>query len=571
MFWGKRGIRRSLAVAACTWAAVAAPQAGAQTPDAGSLLQTVPTSPARPGTMPTIEDRIRTARPIADIEGLKVEIKRFELLGLTVIAEAAAQAVLEPYLGPDKKFQDLLDAAAALKKLLAGKGYFLADAIIPEQSLKDGSVTIMVLEGRMGKIRVETAPDVGIAPAHIERFFSSLQEGSIIQTAVIERAIFLLSDLKGVTARTIFEPGDKIGTANLTVQVSRGRAIEGNLDFDANGSIYTGVMRLGAGVDFNNPMGIGDMLSLRYSRSAASRDLEYQRVSYLAPVGVSGLKLGFAYSDLAYRLGTELFIPIKASGKASVKSALVAYPLVRSRNTNLILAGQLDYRTFRDRLDATNRFTDKNSEVTSLGLGGDVRDAWLGGGVNVYNVSHTRGTLIFADPALLAADKAGRNTNGAFEKTNISFSRLQSISEGLAFYFSYSQQLATKNLDSSEKFSLGGQNTVRAYPQGEASGDEGWVASGEFRFRIPTGETLPGTLVFTLFHDAGWARLNKNMLTGVDLVRERKLAGVGIGLNWEVPGDWSLRTSISDRKTAAPEAEHIKRDPRIYFSFSKNL
>ena len=34
-------------------------------------------------------------------------------------------------------------------------------------------------------------------------------------------------------------------------------------------------------------------------------------------------------------------------------------------------------------------------------------------------------------------------------------------------------QLSSKNLDSSEKFTLGGIGGVEAYPSGEASGDEG--------------------------------------------------------------------------------------------------
>jgi hemolysin activation/secretion protein len=47
-------------------------------------------------------------------------------------------------------------------------------------------------------------------------------------------------------------------------------------------------------------------------------------------------------------------------------------------------------------------------------------------------------------------------------------------------------QLASKSLDSSEKFALGGAKGVRAYPHGESSADEVCVANVEMRYAIPT-------------------------------------------------------------------------------------
>ena len=46
-----------------------------------------------------------------------------------------------------------------------------------------------------------------------------------------------------------------------------------------------------------------------------------------------------------------------------------------------------------------------------------------------------------------------------------------------------SMQLANKNLDSSEKFTLGGIGGVRAYPSGEASGDEGRKISFDLKYK----------------------------------------------------------------------------------------
>lgn len=569
--WHARRISRAMFRFAAGLSCIAAGGAIAQgvtPPAAGGVLQTVPPPPIRPAPSLIMEEKLRQPRPVGDVEGLRIEIRSFRISGLTLIAEAEVQEALAAYRGPDKKFQDLLDAAAAVKKLLAGKGYFLADVVIPEQRLRDGIIELVVFEGRLGKVNLDVSEAVNIDRSLLWAFLADLREGSVIEVAPIERALFLLSDLKGIVVRSIFEPGDKLGTANLTIRVIRAAKVEGAFNFDANGSTYTGTLRAGGGVDINSPVGIGDVLNLRLSRSLESNSLEYKRASYLAPVGPWGTKLGGAVAQMNYRLGTSVFESLKASGSAKIDSFIAVHPLVRSRNANLLLSAQIDQRKFSDIQGATNRVTNKEEVVQSQGVGGDFRDSLLGGGINVFNLSVTQGNLRFLDPGIAAADRAGHNTGGSFHKANLSYSRLQALGKSLALYFSVSQQTAGRNLDSSEKISLGGPNAIRAYPQGEASGDEGYFASLEMRFHAPTREILPGNLVLTAFHDFGWSRINKTTLP-TDTVDSRQLAGVGIGINWEEAGNWFLRGSLSWPLTGKAQSEHVENDPRLFLVFNK--
>ena len=135
-------------------------------------------------------------------------------------------------------------------------------------------------------------------------------------------------------------------------------------------------------------------------------------------------------------------------------------------------------------------------------------------------------------------------------------------------YFSYSAQYANKNLDPSEKISLGGPAAVRAYPQGEGAGDEGYFGTIEARHRLITPEKLPGIMVLTFFHDFGGSLLNKSPLEA-DTINRRRIAGLGFGLNWEVPGNWALRTSLAFPLTAHALSEHVPRDPHMYLLLSK--
>jgi hemolysin activation/secretion protein len=117
--------------------------------------------------------------------------------------------------------------------------------------------------------------------------------------------------------------------------------------------------------------------------------------------------------------------------------------------------------------------------------------------------------------------------------------RLQSFSDAMQLWVSVAGQQASKNLDSSEKFSLGGVNGVRAYPQSEATGDEGYRATVELR------RTLAANLQGTLFYDFGSVRINKNPF-GPAAANERNLAGAGFGLNASVAAV-QLRASLAWR------------------------
>ncbi|MCM2288396.1 MAG: BamA/TamA family outer membrane protein [Sulfuritalea sp.] len=546
-------------------------------PDAGEILKTVPPPAARPDVGPSIEDKFSKTRAITDVEGMRLEIKGFRIVGLTIASESEMTEALAPFVGKDKRFQDLLDAAAVVRREIAGRGYFLADVVVPEQKIVDGVVELRVLEGRLGKVRLDVAREVSINRSLLESYLESLEEGGLIQTSVVERALFQIHDLRGIVATSSFAPGTAAGTADLTIRVSAGKKLDANIDFDANGSIYTGLHRIGAGVDGNGLLGFGEIISLR-ATNAIDGNLRFARASVLFPVGRWGTKLGAAYSELKYRLGMPQFEGIKAGGAAAVNSLTVIHPFVRSRNTNLMLIAQHDKRKFYDYKLGVSPVEEtlKKTDVSSLALSGDFRDRLGGGGINVFNAAYTLGELKFGNSTLEGTDQgpSGHKTKGLYGKTNISLSRLQAVSERMALFGSYSQQFTNKNLDPSEKFSLGGPNAVRAYPQGEGAGDEGYFASLELRYRLPLEESLPGSLVLAGFYDFGSSILIKRptlaeLTSATPTPLRRRIAGPGIGLNWEVPNDWYLRTTLAFRDTTRATADHLLRYPRFYFQFSK--
>lgn len=130
-----------------------------------------------------------------------------------------------------------------------------------------------------------------------------------------------------------------------------------------------------------------------------------------------------------------------------------------------------------DVVDATATVTGKQVHLANIDLTGNHRDTLGGGGISAVDLSLVAGRLDIHSPGALFIDSLFARTNGAYMRLAYNGTRLQRLTDDDVFSASLSGQVADKNLDSSAKFSLGGANGVRAYPQGEVIGDEGTLVS----------------------------------------------------------------------------------------------
>ena len=127
-----------------------------------------------------------------------------------------------------------------------------------------------------------------------------------------------------------------------------------------------------------------------------------------------------------------------------------------------------------------------------LGFSGDTRDGLGGGGWNVFSAGWTIGSLDIESPIERAADALTARSQGGYHKLQLSAARLQTLSGPLSLYAAVRGQLAFDNLDSSEKMELGGAYGVRAYPEGESYGDQGYIATAEARLMRAMGRQAYG-------------------------------------------------------------------------------
>jgi hemolysin activation/secretion protein len=548
----------ALALLASSHAAVAA-----DLPSAGSQLQQIPSAPVERKAPPQFHVEQGSAQVSAPAGSATVRVDRLQITNATVFSQAELAAAAKFAPGSELTLSSLRGLAASIATFYRNHGYFLAQAFLPAQDIVDGTVTIVVSEGQYGKVVVRNESNLSDGLAH--QLLDGLKSGDTVTIGPLESRLLQLADLPGVSIKSSLVPGASVGASDLIVDVAPGQRVTGSVDADNSGSRYTGSQRLGGTLNLNNPLGHGDVATLRALSSFDG--LSYGRAAYQMQLGKADA--GVAYTALGYELGEE-FRSLDAHGTANVASVYGRYPLVRSRQSNLYAQLNFDAKTFRDRVDVAVPavVTDKKAKVSMLSLVGDRRDDAGGGGVNTYSLTWTTGSLDIESPQALTTDAATARANGHYDKLSFSVMRLQRVTETVSLYAALQGQLAFGNLDVSEKMGLGGANAVRAYAEGEAYADQGYLLNIEARVSLPRFlDLMPGQLQFVSFLDTSSGRANRDPW---DSARNRRsLSGGGVGLNWLAPGDFAVKASYARQIGGAVSTSVPDDDDRVWINAAK--
>ena len=542
-------------------------------PDTGSILEglkqpAVPATPASPALLPRVEE----PRPALGAPGLKVDVTGFKVTGNTLFSAEVLLATVKEFVGKEQNIDGLNDAATKVRAYYRERGYFLAQAYLPQQEIKGGVIEIAVIEARIGKVAVDFKEGTRYSEKLIRGIvFAHLAEGDIITENGLETPLLLLNDFPNAVVTSEIKPSATIGAADLTVHVSDAPGwISGSVDADNYGNRFTGAIRTGISLNISNPLAMGDQFS--YRAFITDDEMAFKRVAYVLPVGNYGTRVGLSYATFHYRLGKTL-IENLVHGSGAVYTAYAFHPLIRTRSSNLIVQFAYETKSLDDRDDVQLLITDRKVNSSRLGVVGDFRDGLFGGGLNSYSYTWTEGGVIIRQPDLVAADQApgGLRTVGKFTKHNFEFRRLQKVTDNISLLLAVTGQLASKNLTSAEKFSLGGAQGVRAYPVGEALGDGGHILTAELRYLIPNFKIGSGDVTVSTFWDQGRVYLCKDYVAALCAQpvstnsNIRNLSGYGLGASVGKDTDFIVRASAAwQNENEKPQSDTAQRVPRVW-------
>ncbi|NGZ87804.1 ShlB/FhaC/HecB family hemolysin secretion/activation protein [Duganella aceris] len=488
-----------------------------------------PSPPSPPPGAPTPP----SSRPADDTT---IAVAGFRISGATAFAPAQLERLLVPWRGRRLTLADLQAAANRIGSHYRDHGYLLARAYLPAQTISDGQVEIAVLEGRIGTV-ILASPDQALAN-QARSITERIAPGLPARESDLERMLLALNDSPGIErADAALQPGASVGLTDLVVTLSPGPAVSGELGANNHGNRYTGRHLAGGAVTLNSPAHLGDQFSARFQGS--DQRLYYTRLSYRLPLGGSGLVAGAAWTLSRYHLGRD-FAALDAHGDARIASLFAYHPLLLTRDLSLTASIAADRKTLHDNVDALSTASDKTITLATAGLSGNLR--WRGGSY-AFSLAYTGGVLAIQHPEALAADAATARSNGHYAKWSYAMSVSVPVATAWLASAQLNGQYARKNLDSSEKFTLGGADGVRGYPQGEAPADTGILLTLALRRALPMPRAGTGEALLGAFVDAGQVRTNHTPFSADD--NRRRLAAIGLSFECPLPAHVQFRSSLA--------------------------
>jgi len=530
--------------------AMAAPAVDGTAPDAGRILQQIERDMDVQPVAPLPEVEAQPA-PTEEEQGPLITVKRFVFTGNRMLSEEVLQAAVAPLLNRSITVSELKTSISLISAVYRKNGY-LVTATWPEQDITEGVVQIHVVESVMGELKFDGSYGKDfkrVKPLVFERYIqAAAPKGQPLNQDKLGAALTLLDDLSGADAAGSLQAGSAEGSTDVVLKVKDQPLLNGYVLLDNSNGRQTGREKFTATLAMASPSGYGDNLT---ATALHSDGTDYLRLAYKLPVGSSGLQLGVNASAMHYRVTSPEYAESKLSGQSSAYGLLAQYPLMRKQSSKINLSLELDQKYFKNKGDEAGTVvvtSDYKLQVAALSLSGDRTDTWLAGAQSSASVNLGVGRVDMdgSRDTHAEGDRLGANTQGDFVRLRWNLNRNQFLTDSISLNLSGSGEFANNNLDSSEKFYLGGVNGVRAYPTSEGAGSAGvlWVAE-LFKY-------FPNNISASAFIDRGRVKQfvdNQNLANTAVLSENNaySLKGYGASLAWQGPYRTNVKATYAHR------------------------
>jgi hemolysin activation/secretion protein len=514
----------------------------------------------QPPARPTLRMPTPANREAAADTAPRFVLRNVALHGATAIPRDQLATTYRPYLGKKVSEADLAAIAAAITEIYRTAGFHLSRAIVPPQDVAAGQIRIDVIEGSVTEVKLtgDGAEQFGIRP-----LLDPLLAEHPSRLALLERQLLLINGSPGVRIvdSSLEEIGSTSGCFRLVLELKAWHVFTA-VGLDNLGSSSVGPWQSYATAAFNSYLLPGDALAVNLSTTPGDpRQLGFGRLSYDAPVGTDGTRVGASalYSEVRPGDDRRLFGDNTVTQAVELHGSIV--PL-QSQRSSLVLTAATGFSNVREN-DVFGPVYDDHIRTVSLTSDYRLRDGF--GGNNFVTLSWRQGLDIFGashfgDP-LLSRDGASAD----FSVLNFWFTRYQTLSDAWSMKLSMASQTASGPLFTSQQFYLGGAAFGRGYGNAEISGDNGLAGSFELRFdQSLNWRYLAGYQLYS-FVDAG-AVWNDGYSIGDGLALTSAGGGMRFFLWDGLQADLGVAFPLSYRAL-----DNSTRSARLLFSLSSAL
>lgn len=408
-----------------------------------------------------VQDKRRAETGEESKDQMHFFLKKLDISKSAVISESELQVVTNKYQGQEVTIQDLYKIVAEINGIYQKKGYVVCQAILPEQTIKQGVVKILLIEGKTGQIFIEgnrTTKEGYIK----ERL--GLNKGDIANLLKLNDDLFWFNGTNDVQLRIEMKAGSVPGTTDYYVVAYEPKQQSTTLFVDNSGSDSTGEWRTGLSYTNVSLTGRRDSLSIMGLRSRGNNS---GAINYAYPINSRGTKLGLNYSSNGIEIVEGMMHDLNVKGHSSAWGASLQQPFIVTKKKRLEGSIELQHQASVTNFMDFPWVDDQVDDITlAMALTNYADNAVL-----YQRHSYTAG--IYSDNILEEKRKHGRyNFAGIYQYLYPNRNQLMVRVNG--------QYSSTNYLPSAEQFYIGGAYSVRGYVESFLGADSGFSTSIEY-------------------------------------------------------------------------------------------
>ncbi len=461
----------------------------------------------------------------------KVFVQRFKFVGNTACSEDELHRITGPYENRQITFEELESLRHTLTLYYVNKGYISTGVIIPDQQVVDGTVTLQVIEGVLTQISVEG--NRYFRPGYFtDRIVRAA--GPPVNVIKLQEALQMLnqdSRIKRLNAE--LRPGVAQGENTLNVKVAEDIPYKIALGVNNNVPPSIGDYRGEILLSHQNLFGLGDILEGGYGRTEG---LNEYRFSYSLPINSYDTIFNVHYRKGDTIVVQEEFRGLDIKSKTDTFGVSVSHPFFRNPFQEFWLSLTGEMRSSAEYLlDRGFSFSEGAEEGKSKVNVLRFSQEWIAR--SQKQVITARSSFSAGIYTLNATHSDTPGPDGKFLAWLGQVKWVRRLTDpGIQLVFRTDMQFTRDPLLSLEKFSVGGINSVRGYPENQLVRDNGVVGSLELRFPIYTSSTGKQTLHIVPFTDIGWSWNSKR-----DTPEPKSISSAGVGTIWNITDRMNLQ------------------------------
>ena len=420
------------------------------------------------------EDRAATKKKVeqektkqqAQGEVVTFELKKIVTDPSAVLSEAELAAITAPYEGKQVSLSDIYAIVEKINALYTEKGYVTCRAFLPPQTITNGTVKLLLVEGRTGNTTV--SGNNYTKTAYITKRLH-LNQDEIANIKQLNKDLLLFNATNSTQLRIMMKAGEKPGTTDYEITAYEPKRDTWTIFEDNAGSDTSGQYRTGLFYNTKSLSGNCDALSLG---TVISEGTKAANAVYSRSLGRSGTKMNLMYSSNSTKV-VDGYYEDMIKGHANSYTIGFVQPLLVNETTRTELS--LDYNRQDSKTDWLAGFRGNMVDDS-------VQDFTLGFAVTNYGTSHVfyqkhsyvRG---YSESTPELFDR--RTQNFGFYKLNAMYQKLYKAGQ-MWNLRADAQWSGSEGMVSSRQFYMGGMYSVRGYKENFLGGDSGFTFSAEY-------------------------------------------------------------------------------------------